>query len=157
MPHPVFKGSNVAVITGAASGIGLAIARLCASHGMKLLLTDINATQLAEAALSIGSCAETAEMDVGDRGGWRRIKEKIDTSFGGRVDLLVLNAGVAAKTQWEDVDSFRKVRLLTLLCFALPVVCGTDQWVWTGSRYECVWHSQWRCRVPPRHEGERQR
>lgn len=109
MAHPVFTTSNVALITGAASGIGLAIARLCASHGMKLLLTDINGPLLAEVARTFTVPVEAVKMDVGDRGAWSLVKEKVDTVFGGRVDLLVLNAAIAPTVDWEDVDSFRKV------------------------------------------------
>lgn len=109
MPHAVFATSNVAVITGAASGIGLAIARLCASHGLKLLLTDINGTLLAEVARSFSTPVETVQMDVGDRGAWRGVREKVDSAYGGRVDLLVLNAGIVPKTAWEDVEGFKKV------------------------------------------------
>lgn len=110
MVHAVFAASNVAVITGAASGIGLAIARLCASHGLKLLLTDINGPLLTEAASSFKVPVETVQMDVGDRSAWRRVKEKVDAAYGGRVDLLVLNAAIAPTTNWEEVDGFRKVR-----------------------------------------------
>lgn len=115
MAHAAFAASNVALITGAASGIGLAIARLCASHGMKLLLTDINGPLLAEVAGTFTVPVEAVKMDVGDRGAWSLLREKVDTVFGGRMDLLVLNAAIAPTTAWEDVDAFRKV-------------CGCGEW-----------------------------
>lgn len=139
MSHAAFAASNIAVITGAASGIGLAIARLCASRGLKLLLTDINGTLLAEAARSFSTPVETVQMDVGDRAAWRRIKEKVDSAYGGRVDLLVLNAGVGSKTAWEDVEGFKKV------CIrengggggAIADCCGVavrDEYIWCAER-----------------------
>lgn len=112
MPHPVFVASNVALITGAASGIGLAIARICASHNLRLLLTDINGPLLTEAAQSLNvpkGNVETVQIDVGDRNAWKSVKERVDSKFGGKVDFLVLNAGVGPKTNWEDVESFHKV------------------------------------------------
>lgn len=81
-PHFVFKAGNTALITGAASGIGLAVAKLCRSHGMKLALVDNNTQNLSQATglLKDGSEIETYAMDVGDIDEWKDLKTKVDAS-----------------------------------------------------------------------------
>ncbi|KAL7276794.1 hypothetical protein RUND412_000218 [Rhizina undulata] len=112
MSHPVFAASNVALITGAASGIGLALARLCASHNLKLILADINEPLLREAGASLNVPVENLELvklDVTKREEWRKVKEAVDSKYSGRLDFLALNAGIAKKADWEDVESFQTV------------------------------------------------
>ncbi len=109
-PHPVFKAGNIALITGAASGIGLAIAKLCRSHGMKLALVDNNTQNLSQAQdlLKDGPETETYAMDVSSIDEWKTLKTKVEKSFG-RVDFLMLNAGIGLKSGWEDTEYFHKV------------------------------------------------
>jgi NAD(P)-dependent dehydrogenase (short-subunit alcohol dehydrogenase family) len=64
-PSPIFKKGNTAVITGGASGIGLALARKCAGHGMRVVICDNNAGNLKSAKESLGGDVEVVEMDVG--------------------------------------------------------------------------------------------
>ena len=54
MPHPAMSPNNVAVITGGASGIGLAAAMRFADLGMKVCIADIGDDRLAEAAAAAG-------------------------------------------------------------------------------------------------------
>ena len=111
MPHPVFTAGHTALITGAASGIGLAIAQLCAGHGMKVALFDNNLENLALAKATLGAEADTEAytIDVADRERWRQLQVEIGQRFG-QVNLLVLNAGAAPQGGWDDVDHFHKVR-----------------------------------------------
>lgn len=110
-PHPVFAPAHTALITGAASGIGLAIAQLCRRHGMALALVDNNSEKLAEAQKSLGSAAATESycMDVSDIEEWKGLKAKVESKFKS-IQFLVLNAGIGPPSSWEDPDSFQKVR-----------------------------------------------
>jgi NAD(P)-dependent dehydrogenase (short-subunit alcohol dehydrogenase family) len=83
---------RTAVITGGASGIGLATARLLAGEGVNLVLTDIEQTALDEACAELGATGAVA--DVSELGA---VHALADTAFElhGRVDIVFNNAGVA--------------------------------------------------------------
>ncbi|WP_158257998.1 SDR family NAD(P)-dependent oxidoreductase [Sphingopyxis lindanitolerans] len=90
---------KTAFITGAASGIGLAIAEKCAAEGMKLLIADIAADALAAAAEALrasGAEVATYRLDVSDLDTYRAVAEAVLAEHGAPF-LLVNNAGVAWK------------------------------------------------------------
>jgi NADP-dependent 3-hydroxy acid dehydrogenase YdfG len=95
---------KVAAITGAAEGIGRAIAETASARGMKLVLADIDAAQLEATAAELrakGAEVEAMPTDVSQAG---RVDAFADRAFArfGAVHLLVANAGVAcAKPAWE--------------------------------------------------------
>ena len=64
MPHPAMSPNHVAVITGGASGIGLAAATRFASLGMKVCIADIGEDRLKEAAAGLASVAKGGAADV---------------------------------------------------------------------------------------------
>src|SRR5436189_160728 len=64
MPHPAMSPNNVAVITGGASGIGLAAATHFASLGMKVCIADIGVDRLTEAAARLASVAKGGAADI---------------------------------------------------------------------------------------------
>jgi NADP-dependent 3-hydroxy acid dehydrogenase YdfG len=105
----VFAANKSALITGGASGIGLAVAQLCRKHGMKVALVDNNTEYLAKAKDTLGSDdVETYQIDVSKNEQWRELKENVLSKFG-TVDLLMLNAGIGLKGSWGDADYFQKV------------------------------------------------
>ena len=98
---------GVAVITGAASGIGAALARSLASRGCDLALVDIDAGGLADTAQRAGASGvrvTTHRLDVTDAAGIASLPEQV-TSTHRRVTVLVNNAGVAAGGTFEQVDA----------------------------------------------------
>ncbi|KAL1873086.1 hypothetical protein VTK73DRAFT_1138 [Phialemonium thermophilum] len=107
----IFKPGYTALITGGASGIGLALAKKCRASGMKVLVADWNEESLASAPSATGSggSLETFKIDVGKLDEWTKLKTKVDEIFGGKINLLALNAGVGRKTPWEDVSAFQYV------------------------------------------------
>ena len=88
---------RVAVVTGAASGIGRSIARRLAASGAELVLVDVDEARLTKVALEL--CAEAVVADVASQLGVDRMFDRP------RVDILVNNAGVLdALTPLVEVD-----------------------------------------------------
>lgn len=100
-----FRG-KVAVITGAASGIGLGIARRCVLEGMKVVLADIEQGVLEQAEKELAAAGGTVLpvlTDVSKAGDVDELARKTIDAFGS-VHLLCNNAGVggAAGSAWEN-------------------------------------------------------
>ncbi|MCU0577227.1 MAG: SDR family oxidoreductase [Desulfobacterota bacterium] len=97
--------NRVAAVTGAASGIGRALAVNLAQQGCHLAISDINEEGLKETAAMIGDHnvrVTTHRVDVADRDQVRRFSEETVKEHGG-VHLLINNAGVAVTETLEDV------------------------------------------------------
>ncbi|UNX53584.1 glucose 1-dehydrogenase [Georgenia sp. TF02-10] len=104
---------KVAIITGAASGMGLAGAQLFASEGATVVLTDVAAEALSretEAIVDAGGQATSVLLDVADAASWLNVLDHTLKAFGG-VDVLVNNAGIQiAKGVLEaELDDWNKV------------------------------------------------
>lgn len=99
---PCNWNNKIAVITGAASGIGQGLADHAAGLGMKLVLADINEAALAEVAASLKPAEVIAiPTDVSDLSSVERLAARAFEHFG-RIDLLFNNAGImAAGFSWE--------------------------------------------------------
>ena len=98
-----FSG-RTAVITGAASGIGLELARRAAAEGMNLVLADIEYARLEEAAATLGLPAERLLLQRTDVSREAEIAALADAAFTrfGSVHLLCNNAGVGlTRVTWE--------------------------------------------------------
>lgn len=83
---------KVAIVTGAASGLGAADARLLAAEGASVVMTDVNAEAGEKLAHELG--AWFFEQDVSDEPGWKRLVAETVERYG-RLDVLVNNAGIA--------------------------------------------------------------
>jgi 3-oxoacyl-[acyl-carrier protein] reductase len=108
--------NHVAVVTGAASGIGRAIAAGYAKEGARVVLLDMNGTAAAEAAQEIrssGGKADSFALDVTRRDDCVAVAKKIADGVG-PVTILVNNAGIARRngmlgateaviSDWEDI------------------------------------------------------
>lgn len=103
-----FKG-KVAVITGAASGIGRALAERCVREGMKIALADVDEANLSRAEAEITAAGGTVigvRTDVAKRSDVELLARQVLDAFG-QVHLLFNNAGVAAggapwEATWND-------------------------------------------------------
>lgn len=84
---------KVAIVTGAAKGLGEAASRLLAAEGARVILTDVDEANGARVARDIGPSARFLRQDVREEQGWRGLIQRIMTDFG-RLDVLVNNAGV---------------------------------------------------------------
>lgn len=84
---------KVALVTGAARGIGEAIARAFIAEGATVVLTDINDALGERAASALGDGASYRRLDVREEADWRRGMDAT-LALHGRLDILVNNAGI---------------------------------------------------------------
>jgi 3(or 17)beta-hydroxysteroid dehydrogenase len=101
---------RTALVTGAAQGLGLAIARRLAGDGARVMLTDVAAERGAAAAAALGGAARFRQQDVRDESDWPRVVAET-VAWAGGLDILVNNAGVVALADPEGttLDQFRFV------------------------------------------------
>jgi NAD(P)-dependent dehydrogenase (short-subunit alcohol dehydrogenase family) len=90
------QDQRVAVVTGAASGIGLATCHALAAEGYRLVLADVEPGPLAEATASLATTTDVVpvEVDVRDRDAVARVADLTYERFG-RADVVFNNAGIA--------------------------------------------------------------
>jgi NAD(P)-dependent dehydrogenase (short-subunit alcohol dehydrogenase family) len=103
--HPALSQNNVAVITGGASGIGLAAAMRFARLGMRVCIADVGADRLSQAAATLteaapaGAASVMAEVtDVSRVDDVARLESMVRARFGG-TDVLMNNAGIQPGSQ----------------------------------------------------------
>jgi NAD(P)-dependent dehydrogenase (short-subunit alcohol dehydrogenase family) len=107
---------KVAVITGAADGIGAATARRLHAEGARVVLVDVRAQPLQDVAAELGDGALAAPADVSSQEDVERYTAAALERFG-RIDLAMLNAGVAcqpapfADSSVEDFDRVIAINL----------------------------------------------
>lgn len=108
---------KVALVTGAASGLGEAIARLLAEEGASVLICDIdreNGVRVASEITALGYTAAFHALDVSSEDEWDTAMECVTSRFGG-LDILVNNAGIGPYGDMEmSFALWRKVMSINL-------------------------------------------
>jgi 3(or 17)beta-hydroxysteroid dehydrogenase len=101
---------KVAIVTGAASGMGKADAELLAREGASVVVADLNEVDGRAVADAIGESAAFMRLDVTDEDNWRSVVAATVEKFG-RLDILVNNAGMIALGTVVDTDlaSWRQI------------------------------------------------
>jgi serine 3-dehydrogenase (NADP+) len=92
---------RVAVVTGASSGIGAAIARDLSNAGAKVLLSARRADRIADLSRELAGESESLVADIADPDTPRRLLELAQARWG-RVDIMINNAGLLAAGRVED-------------------------------------------------------
>ncbi|WBP95769.1 glucose 1-dehydrogenase [Mycolicibacterium neoaurum] len=116
---------KVAIVTGAAGGIGLAIAKRCADEGAEVIATDVSGPA------DIDSIRVLAQ-DVTSPDRWDEIIDSAESAYG-RVDILVNNAGVAgyqdiensSVSEWERIIGVNQTGVLYGMRAAIPAMRRT--------------------------------
>ena len=105
---------KIAIVTGAAAGIGRGIAELFAAEGAALAMTDIDEAQGRQTAAGLqkahGNKIQFIPHDVASEEGWRAVIDTVLARFG-RLDILVNNAGIQISRPLEEISlqEWRKV------------------------------------------------
>lgn len=97
LPQGTRLEGKVALVTGAGSGFGAAIAQLYASQGAKVLVCDIN-TKGGESIASTHENCAFYKLDVTSRSEWDAVVEEAISKYG-KIDILVNNAGTSYKNK----------------------------------------------------------
>ncbi|MDO0929561.1 SDR family NAD(P)-dependent oxidoreductase [Streptomyces sp. TG1A-8] len=123
---PVIEQEKVVLVTGAANGIGAAVAELAITRSHRVVLSDVDEVAVLDRARSLGPRAAACVLDIRSSEGWARAFEAAEAAFGG-VDVLVNNAGIThtgvardlRPQQHRDIVEVNLLGTITGVCTAL--------------------------------------
>lgn len=106
---------KVALVTGAASGLGKAAAQMLAREGARVVVTDRNEDGATEVAGTMGEAARAYKLDVTQEADWVRVVDDTLATFG-RLDVVVNNAGIGVAKDIESIslEEWRVVHAVNL-------------------------------------------
>jgi NAD(P)-dependent dehydrogenase (short-subunit alcohol dehydrogenase family) len=106
---------KIALVTGAAQGLGLAMSRMFVAQGAQVVMTDINTDGVRRAAEDLGTAALALTHDVTNAEQWQQVCAAAVAHFGG-LSLLVNNAGIGALGTVESctLEEWRRVHAIDL-------------------------------------------
>ncbi|MDT4826022.1 3-beta-hydroxysteroid dehydrogenase [compost metagenome] len=113
---------KIALVTGAARGLGAATAKVLAEHGASVVLTDIlgdTGRSFCKQLQMGGFSTHYLDHDVANESDWQRVLTEVEERFG-RLDILVNNAGINLPRTIEDLslEDFRRILEVNLVgCF----------------------------------------
>jgi NAD(P)-dependent dehydrogenase (short-subunit alcohol dehydrogenase family) len=116
MSHPALSANNVAVVTGGASGLGLAAAMRFARLGLKVCIADLGADRLADAAAKLSAAAPggsadimAMSVDVCQAEAVSAFEAAVHERFGG-TDILMNNAGIQpGSTMFGPTENWQRI------------------------------------------------
>ena len=135
MPETILAAGRTAVITGGASGIGLAAGQRFASLGMNVVLADLEGPALDAARFAVAGVAQNSEViavptDVSRREDVERLRDAALEKFGD-VGVLMNNAAMNAGggKPWQDADRWRRVIDVNLMGVVNGVTAFTERMI----------------------------
>ncbi len=104
---------KVAIITGAAQGMGASHARKFIEEGAKVVLTDLNEVKGEHLAKELGANAFFIKQDVTNEGDWERVVSETEAKFG-PINVLVNNAGITMSKSLLEISAEEYSRILNI-------------------------------------------
>ena len=125
---------RVAIVTGAAQGIGRAIAERLGQEGAKVVVADINSEGAHAAAEDIGDRAFAVACDIGDPGSVATLHEVV-IGRAGRLDCLVNAAALVPFVPWDDLTFEEWRRIMRVNLDGLYLMCRASSDIMAKARY----------------------
>ena len=129
---------KVAIISGAASGMGAATARMFAREGANVVIADVLEDEGRQVADAIGTSARFEPLDVTQEEGWAAVVAATARHFG-KLDVLVNNAGISGSAEQDFYSTEAWHRIMTVN--ATGVFFGLKHAIPPRSTCTCIMYS----------------